>query len=79
MEVLERAIQSDHIHLFAHVWPTDSAAFARKELKGITSLYLRQEFSSTVRNLPSLWTRSSFACPVGQVSADGIKASSEGV
>jgi putative transposase len=73
-EVFELAIQPDHIHLFVRVWPTDSAAFVAKELKGITSFHLRQEFKPTLSKLPSLWTRSYFACTVGQVSADGIRA-----
>jgi putative transposase len=73
-EVLELAIQPDHVHLFVRVWPTDSAAEVIKELKGITSFHLRQEFQPILRKLPSLWTRSYFACTVGQVSAEGIRA-----
>lgn len=72
--ILELAIQPDHIHLFIRVWTTDSAADVVKELKGVTSFALRKEFASVLKKLPSLWTRSYFACTVGQVSAEGIKA-----
>lgn len=76
-DVLELAIQPDHIPLFVRVWPTESAAFVTKELKGITAFYLRQEFKPTLSKLPSLWTRSYVAWTVGQVSADTIRASLE--
>ena len=72
-DIVELAIHSDHIHLFVRVWPSDSASEVVKELKGITSFYLRQEFQPIVRKLPSLWTRSYFAATVGSVSVEGIK------
>jgi len=40
-EILELAIQPDHIHLFVRVWPTDSAAEVVKECKGLTAHHLR--------------------------------------
>lgn len=73
-QVIELAIQPDHIHLFVRVWPSNSAAEVVKELKGVTSFYLRQEFKPILSKLPSLWTRSYFAATVGSVSAEGIKA-----
>jgi putative transposase len=73
-QIIELAIQPDHIHLFVRVWPSDSAAEVVKELKGVTSFYLRQEFKPILSKLPSLWTRSYFAATVGSVSAEGIKA-----
>ncbi len=73
-DVVELAIQPDHVHLFVRVWPTESAADVVKELKRATSFSLRQEFKPLLSKLPSLWTRSYFAATVGSVSADGIKA-----
>jgi putative transposase len=65
--ILALAIQPDHIHLFVRVWPSDSAAEAVKECKGVTSFALRKEFPQ-LRKLPSMWTRSYFASTAGNVS-----------
>jgi len=59
-EIIELAVQPDHIHLFVRVWPSDSAADVVKECKGITSHELRVKYPMLLR-LPSLWTRSYFA------------------
>jgi putative transposase len=71
--ILALAIQPDHIHLFARVWPSDSAAEVLKELKGYTSFFLRKEFEPVLKKLPSLWTRSSFSSTAGAVSAQTIQ------
>lgn len=71
-EVIELAIQPDHIHLFVRVWPSDSAADVVKECKGLTSHELRLKYQ-ILRRLPSLWTRSYFAATAGNVSSDTVK------
>ena len=71
-QVLELAIQTDHIHLFVRVWPTVSAAEVIKQCKGITSHELRKRYPQ-LRKLPSLWTRSYFASTAGNVSSDTIQ------
>ena len=73
--ILTLAIQPDHIHLFVRVWPSDSAAEVVKERKGITSFFLRKEFTSILKKLPSTWTRSYFASTAGAVSAETIQRS----
>ena len=70
-QVLELAIQPDHVHLFVRVYPTTAAADVVKECKGITSHELRRRFPQLLR-LPSLWTRSYFAATAGAVSAEAI-------
>ncbi|HXG64791.1 MAG TPA: IS200/IS605 family transposase [Blastocatellia bacterium] len=75
-EILELAINPDHIHLFVRVWPTTSAAEVIKECKGLTSHDLREKYPHLLR-LPSLWTRSYFAATAGNVSAEIIKKYSE--
>jgi putative transposase len=70
-EILELAIQPDHIHLFVRVPPTISASEVVKECKGLTSHDLRQHHPSLLR-LPSLWTRSYFASTAGNISAATI-------
>jgi REP-associated tyrosine transposase len=71
-QILELAIQPDHIHLFVRVWPTISAALVVKECKGSTAFYLRQTFPF-LRKWPSLWTRSYFASTAGNVGSETIK------
>ena len=71
-EVLELAIQPEHIHLFVRAWPTTPASEVIKECKGITSHHLRKQFPELIK-LPSLWTRSYFASTAGNVSGETIK------
>jgi len=71
-DILELAIQPDHIHLFVRVWPLNSAAEVIKEIKGLTANKLRKEFPELLK-LPSLWTRSYFAATSGNVSGETIK------
>lgn len=70
-EILELAMQPDHIHLFVRAWPTTSAADVVKACKGLTSFELRKKYPE-LRKLPSLWTRSYFASTAGNVSAQTI-------
>lgn len=71
-DVIELAVQPDHIHLFVRVWPNVSAADVVKECKGVTSHDLRAKYPS-LRRLPSLWTRSYFAATAGNVSSETVK------
>jgi putative transposase len=71
-QVLELAIQPDHVHLFIKVWPTTSAYEVVRQCKGKTSHDLRQKYKHLLR-LPSLWTRSYFASTAGNVSAQTIQ------
>src|SRR5438067_12144158 len=72
-DILELAVQPDHLHLFVRVWPSDSAAEVVKELKGFSSFHLRKEFAPILSKLPSLWTRIYFSSTAGNVSADTIQ------
>ena len=72
-DIIELAVQPEHVHLFVRVWPLDSVAEIVKEIKGFTSFTLRQEFKPIVSKLPSLWTRSYFAATAGHVSAETIQ------
>jgi putative transposase len=71
-ELLDLAIQPDHVHLFVRVWPTNSAAEVVKECKAATSRVLRKKYPHLLK-LPSLWTRSYFASTAGNVSQETIK------
>jgi putative transposase len=71
-QVLQLAIQPDHVHLFVRVWPTTSAAEVVKQCKGVTSHDLRQRYPE-LRKLPALWTRSYFASTAGNVSQETMQ------
>jgi putative transposase len=71
-DVVELAIQPDHVHLFVRVWPSDSAANVIKEIKGATSGELRLRHPQ-LKRLPSMWTRSYFASTAGNVSSEIIQ------
>ena len=71
-EILELAVQPDHVHLFVKVWPTTCAADIVKECKGVTSHELRIKYPF-LKRMPSLWTRSYFAATAGNVSAEAIQ------
>ena len=71
-EILELAIQPDHVHLFLRAWPSDAAADIVQECKGATSRELRKKHKHLQR-LPSLWTRSYFASTAGNVSSETIQ------
>ena len=68
-EIIELAIQPDHVHVFVRVWPSVSA-------KGVTSYELRKKHP-TLLKLPSLWTRRYFAATAGNVSSETVKRSIE--
>jgi putative transposase len=71
-EVLNLAIQPDHVHLFVRVFPTNSAAFVLNQCKGATSKILRDKYPN-LRKIPSLWTSSYFASTAGNVSQETIQ------
>ena len=71
-DLLELAIQPDHVHLFVRVWPTTAAAEVVQACKGRTSHDLRRDFPWLLR-LPSLWTKSYFASTAGTVSSATIQ------
>ena len=71
-EILELAIQPDHVHLFVRVWPKDSAADVVGKIKGRTSHDLREKHPELLK-LPSLWSSSFLASTAGSVSAETIK------
>jgi putative transposase len=72
-DILELAVQPDHVQLFVSVWPTTSAAEVVKACKGITSHELGLKYPA-LKRMPSLWTRSYFAATTGNVSAETIQA-----
>ena len=71
-QIIELAIQPDHVHLFIrsnpYTLPTDMARL----LKGRSAHDLREEFPH-LKRMPSLWTRSTFYSTAGNVSSEIIQ------
>jgi REP-associated tyrosine transposase len=73
-EVVERAVQPDHVHVFALMaTPFCSPAQIVHRLKGVSSRVLRQEFAELRRRLPCLWSRSYYVGAVGYVSRETVE------
>lgn len=72
-EVIELAVQPDHVHLFARFSPTIAISQIMHRIKGRTAHQLRKEFPFLKSRLPSLWTRSYYVGTAGNVSADTIQ------
>ena len=73
-EILQLAIQPDHIHLFVRVFPTNAASDVVSEIKAFTAHELRQLYPNIVSKLPSLWTRSYFSSTAENISEATIRA-----
>ena len=71
-QVLELAIQPDHVHLFLRANPYTLPTDIARLIKGRSSHLLREEFPYLMK-MPSLWTRSTFYSTAGNVSADVIQ------
>jgi putative transposase len=63
-EVIELEIMPDHVHLLVEADPQFGIAKPIQRIKGRSSRLLRQEFP-WLRQLPSLWTNSTFVSTVG--------------
>ncbi len=71
-EVLELAIQPDHVHLFLRANPYTLPTDIARLIKGRSSHVLREDFPF-LKKMPSLWTRSTFYSTAGNVSAETIQ------
>jgi len=72
-EIIEMEIMPDHVHLLIEVDPQFGIHKQIKEIKGITSKFLRQEFKHLTTKLPTLWTNSYFVSTVGGAPLEVIK------
>ena len=64
---------SDHVHLFIEFDPRRVLHKIVKDMKGISSRKLREEFPHLKSQMPTLWTRSYFSCTVGHISEATIQ------
>ena len=72
VEILAMECHVDHVHMFVSFLPTMAIPDIMKQIKGATSIQLRQEFPQ-LKAMPSLWTRSYFVSTAGNVSSETIK------
>lgn len=73
VEIKALEIMPDHVHIFIDFDPRITLHKIIKDFKGISSRILREEFPFLKSKLPSLWTRSYFACSIGHISEETIK------
>ena len=71
--LIEMECDKDHIHLLIDVDPQYGIHRLVKEMKGLSSRLIRQEFSLAKTRVPSLWTNSYFVSTVGSVSLEKVK------
>ena len=72
-EIVDLAIQPDHVHLFCIFPPTLAPHQIMHGLKGYTAFMLRKEFPHRKSRLPNMWTRSYYVGTAGNVSAQTIQ------
>jgi putative transposase len=70
-QLIELAIQSDHVHLFVRILPSPLPSAIPRLIRGRSSRLLRQEFAH-LRRLPVLWSPSSFLSTAGNASSETI-------
>ncbi len=64
-EMQEVEIMPDHIHLVVEIDPQYGIHRLVRQVKGVSSHILRQEFQHLRTRLPTLWTNSYFVATVG--------------
>lgn len=64
-ELLELETMPNHVHLLVDCDPQYGINRLIRLIKGRTSRYLRREFPSLKRRIPTLWTNSYFVATVG--------------
>jgi len=72
VEVLDLAVNPDHLNLFVSAYPQLPVHKIVKRFKGRSSHTLRKEFPELLK-MPSLWTHSYFVSTAGHVSMKTIQ------
>jgi putative transposase len=72
-EITAIEIMPDHVHVLVEVDPQFGIHRLVKNLKGVSSHTLRQEFPTLKSKLPTLWTNSYFVSTVGGAPLAVIK------
>jgi len=72
-DLIEIECDKDHIHILVEVDPQYGIHKLIKQIKGISSKILREEFPSLKKTLPTLWTNSYFVSTVGGAPISVVK------
>ena len=72
-DLIELEVMPDHVHLLVDVDPQYGIHRLIKEIKGLSSRELRQNFPFIKSRLPTLWTYSYFVCTVGGAALAIVK------
>ena len=72
-KVIDVEVMPDHIHIFISATPILPIHLLVKNLKGISSKILREEFPILKSRLPNLWTRSYYCETIGCINDETIK------
>ena len=72
-EVIDLAIQPDHVHLYCSFPPTLAPHQIMYRLKGFTAHALRRGFPALNTRHPNLWTRTYYVSTAGRVSAATVR------
>ena len=72
VEIKSIEVMPDPGHIFLECDPRLPLHKVIKQLKGVSSRILREEFPWLKSRIPSLWTRSYFSCTVGHISESTI-------
>jgi len=81
LEMLALEIMPDHLHVFVGAKPTHIPYVIVKQLKGVSSNYLREQFpdleylgyAKKVKRFKNLWARGYYCGSAGHVSQDAVK------
>jgi putative transposase len=73
VELIEVEVMPDHVHLLLEVDPQYGIHRTVKQIKGVSSRTLREEFPWLKSRIPSLWTNSYFVSTVGGAPLSVIK------
>lgn len=65
-------VMPDHVHLFIKSTPTLAVQHIVNQLKGYTSVVLREEFPKLKSRLPCLWSRSYYCETIGHISEETV-------
>ncbi len=71
-QLIELAIQPDHVHLFVRTNPSTLPSDLPGFIKGRSSRVLRKEFAH-LQKLPTLWTHSYFLSTAGNISSETLE------
>ncbi|MEE4363746.1 MAG: IS200/IS605 family transposase [Desulfotignum sp.] len=72
-DLIEIECDKDHIHILVEVDPQYGIHRLIKQIKGVSSKKLREEFPVLKKTLPTLWTNSYFVSTIGGAPSSVIK------